>query len=116
VDLRDARLPDGDVPVDLDLGMGEAVLLVPDDVCVASHARIGMGEVRVFDRDSEGVDLDWEDRRVAPAGVTRVVVDAEIGLGELRIGHRDTGHDHGRGRSDDEAGNRACDRETASVR
>lgn len=118
VDLRDARLPDGDVPVDLDLGTGEAVLLVPDDVCVASRARVGMGTVRVFDRDSDGVDVDWEDRRVAPAGVTRVVVDADVGFGEFRVAHRHSGHDHGRGRSseDDEPGNRACDRETASVR
>jgi phage shock protein PspC (stress-responsive transcriptional regulator) len=109
VDLRDTRLPKGDVPVDLDLGMGEAVLLVPDDVCVASRARVGMGNVRVFDRNSDGVDVDWEDRRAAPAGVTRIVVDADVGFGEFRVGHRLTGHDH----SGDGSGNRACDREMA---
>lgn len=115
VDLRDARLPAGDVPLRLDLGMGEALVLVPDDVCVASRARVGMGEVRVFDRSSAGVDVDWDDRRTARAGATRIVVDADIGLGELRVGHRDGGHHHGRdGRSrfaaghDAQAGNLAC--------
>ena len=116
VDLRDARLPAGDVPLDLDLGMGEAVVLVPDGVCVASHARVGMGEVRVFDRDSSGVDVDWEDRRAAPAGVTRIVLDADVGFGELRVGHHDAGHRHGPRRFRDDGedgegpGNLACER------
>jgi phage shock protein PspC (stress-responsive transcriptional regulator) len=110
VDLRDTRLPKGDVPVALDVGMGEAVLLVRDDVCVASRARIGMGDVRVFDRESNGVDVDWDDRRAAPAGVTRVVVDADVGFGQFRVGRRDVSHDHGRSerRGGDGPGNAAC--------
>ncbi|MDX6697618.1 MAG: hypothetical protein QOE65_1015 [Solirubrobacteraceae bacterium] len=87
VDLRDTRLPRGDVAVDLDLGMGEAVLLVPPGVCVASRATVRMGNVRVFGRESNGVDVDWDDHRSAAAGVTRVVVNADVGLGQFRVGH-----------------------------
>ena len=118
VDLRDTRLPKGDVALDLDLGMGQAVLLVPDDVCVASRARVGMGHAQVFDRESGGIDVDWDDRRTAGAGITRVVVDADVGLGEFRVGERLAGfHRRGFGprRFDDggdeaRPGNRACER------
>ncbi len=89
VDLRETDLPSGDVPLELDLGVGEARLLVPEDVCVAATADIGMGEVVFFDRDNGGIDLDFEDRRDAEGDSTRIVLDAQIGLGELRVGHED---------------------------
>ena len=38
VDLRQTDLPAGDVPVEIDLGIGEARLIVPEDVCVATDA------------------------------------------------------------------------------
>jgi phage shock protein PspC (stress-responsive transcriptional regulator) len=85
IDLRDTELPAGDVPIEVDLGVGEARLIVPDDVCVATSAEVGMGNVRLFGRDNGGVDVDFDERPDADAGVTRVLVDAEIGLGELRV-------------------------------
>ena len=63
VDLRDAQLPRGDTRLDLRVGLGQALLVVPRDVCVASSAEVGVGQVTVFDRANEGVDLDWEDTR-----------------------------------------------------
>jgi phage shock protein PspC (stress-responsive transcriptional regulator) len=88
VDLRDADLPPGDRRLSVEVGVGEAVVVVPEDVCVASTARIGVGAVDLFDRDSGGIDVDWEDRPTAPAGVTRLVVDADVGIGHLRVAHR----------------------------
>jgi phage shock protein PspC (stress-responsive transcriptional regulator) len=114
VDLRRTQLPRGDVPLALDVGMGRALLLVPEDVCVATRAQVAAGAVRVFDRDNGGVDLDWEDVPGAPAGTTRVVVDADVGFGALEVLHEDDGHHgrrFGRGRSGDRGdgvGNRAC--------
>ena len=35
--------PPATATLDIDVGMGEAVLIVPDDVCVATDARVGMG-------------------------------------------------------------------------
>ena len=112
IDLRNAALPAGDRALELDVGMGEAVLVVPENVCVATRARIGMGAVEVFDRENEGVDLDWEDRRRAAVGTTRLLVDADIGLGALQVSHRDLdgfGDDHrfdddDRGFGDDDDG------------
>ncbi len=66
VDLRDADLPPGDHRLKLELGVGHALLLVTEDVCVASEAEVGLGAVDVFDQDNGGADVDWEDRREAP--------------------------------------------------
>lgn len=113
VDLRDSELPAGDTPLKLELGMGEANLIVPRDVCVASSARIGMGDVNVFGRDSGGIDVDWRDSRPAPVGTSRVVVDADVGVGAFRVTHEresDFGPPYGPGQGygGDERGNEAC--------
>lgn len=88
VDLRDARLT-GEHRVRLDVGIGEAVLLVPEDVCVSASARLGIGGIDAFQRSQGGIDVDWQDRRTATAGRAHVVVDADIGIGHLQIGHED---------------------------
>jgi phage shock protein PspC (stress-responsive transcriptional regulator) len=87
VDLRDAELPPGDRRLDLKVGVGEAVLVVPQDVCVASTARVGMGAVEFFDDHNGGVDVDWEDRPPARAGGTRLLVDADVGIGAFEVRH-----------------------------
>jgi hypothetical protein len=111
VDLRRAELPRGDLPLRLDLGMGEAVLVVPEDVCVATRAQIGMGAVQVFDRDSGGIDVDYEDLPAAPTTTTRLLVDADIGLGALEVQYDDPDRRGGprhRFHDDGDPGNLAC--------
>jgi phage shock protein PspC (stress-responsive transcriptional regulator) len=85
LDLRETRLPAGDVPLELDLGVGEARVIVPDDMCVATSADIGIGNVNLFGRDNGGIDVDFEDLPVAAPDVTRLVLDAEVGMGEVRV-------------------------------
>jgi len=121
LDLRQTDLPAGDVPVGIDLGIGEARLIVPDDVCVATDAEVGIGEARTFDRHNEGVDVDVEDLPGASPDTTRLVVNADVGVGSLRIGHSgadldldrgqfDRGHfDFGPRFGDDLGRNLACD-------
>jgi phage shock protein PspC (stress-responsive transcriptional regulator) len=104
VDLRDAELPRGDVPLHLKLGMGEAVLVVPEDVCVATHAKVGVGDVQLFDHDNGGIDVDFEDLPGAAPTVTRVVVDADIGFGAFEVAHEDPDRRFGPA----EAGNKSC--------
>jgi Cell wall-active antibiotics response 4TMS YvqF len=115
VDLRQADLPPGDRRLNLEVGVGEAVVVVPEDVCVASTARVGMGAVDLFDRDSSGVDVDWDDRPSAPPATTRLLVDADVGIGHLEVGHRlysdgwggEPGNFDGRG-FESRSGNTAC--------
>ena len=120
VDLRDVDLPAGDTPLKLDVGVGEARLVVPEDVCVASAAQIGIGGVEVFDRENGGIDVDWDDRPPAAAGASRVVVDADVGVGALVVRHDRSDDGFGPGRrfgrfrdSDDEVGNAGCRRSGA---
>jgi phage shock protein PspC (stress-responsive transcriptional regulator) len=89
VDLRNVDLPAGRTPLRIDVGVGEARVLVPEDVCVASDVRVGMGHARVLDRESNGVDVDWRQSPVERPGVKRLVIDAEVGIGALRIGRSD---------------------------
>jgi phage shock protein PspC (stress-responsive transcriptional regulator) len=84
VDLRHTQLPRGDVPLKLDLGIGEARLIVPDGVCVATAADVGAGNVHVDGHDNGGVDVNVDERPIAGTG-TRVLLDAQVGLGEVRV-------------------------------
>jgi phage shock protein PspC (stress-responsive transcriptional regulator) len=102
VDLRDAQLTPGDHAIKLRLGVGEAQLVVPRNVCVSTDTHLGIGGVQIFDRDGGGVDVDRQDERRAPASTPRVVVDANVGLGAFTVHHTE---DHGWNR---EPGNEAC--------
>jgi phage shock protein PspC (stress-responsive transcriptional regulator) len=94
VDLRTTDLPAGDRPLELDVGVGEARLIVPRDVCVATDARVGVGAVRVFERDSGGVDVDVVDEPAARSDTTRLLVHADIGVGALNVVHDPDDADH----------------------
>lgn len=95
VDLRELDLPAGDHPLNVRVGTGHVLVLVPDDVCVASSAEIGMGAVEVFDRTSGGIDVDWNDGRRARAGRARLVLEGDIGLGFLEVRRREVNYDEG---------------------
>ena len=85
LDLRDLDLPPGDTPLEVDLGIGDLRIAVPDDVCVASKVEIGAGEARVLGRVNDGVDVSYEEHPEAPPSVSRLLIDAEIGLGAIEV-------------------------------
>lgn len=87
VDLRRAGLSDGDTRLKLQMGMGQTVLVVPKDVCVSTSAKVGAGAVDVFGRTNGGADLDWDDSQAASRARPRLVVDADVGFGELLVRH-----------------------------
>ena len=72
-------------------------LIVPDDVCVITKARIGAGYVGALEREAEGIDVNWENAPTAPRGVPRLVVDGDVGLGALLISDRPVDHDNDHG-------------------
>jgi phage shock protein PspC (stress-responsive transcriptional regulator) len=89
VDLRDVDFGSGDVPLSLDIGMGEAVVLVPENVCVATRAQVGAGEVQVFGHGNSGLDVDVRDTPTAANDNARLVLDADVGLGSLQVRHNE---------------------------
>ena len=58
---------------------------MPDDVCVASKVEIGAGEARVLGRVNDGVDVSYEERPEARPSVSRLLIDAEMGLGAIEV-------------------------------
>jgi hypothetical protein len=76
--------------VGIDLGIGEARVIVPEGVCVATDAQVGIGEARTFDLHNGGIDVDLEDLPDASGDTTRLLVKADVGVGALRIGHSGT--------------------------
>jgi phage shock protein PspC (stress-responsive transcriptional regulator) len=93
VDLRDTDLPPGDVPLEVDVGIGKASVIVPKDVCVAADTEVGMGHVDVFGIDHSGIDVDYEDQPDSAPTTTRLVLKGEVGMGELRV-HDSRGYDY----------------------
>jgi phage shock protein PspC (stress-responsive transcriptional regulator) len=87
VDLRGAHLTPGTHAIKLRLGVGEAQLLVPRDVCVSTRTHLGIGGVQVFDHNSGGVDVDRQEERGAAPGTPRLMVDANVGVGAIEVHH-----------------------------
>jgi phage shock protein PspC (stress-responsive transcriptional regulator) len=84
VDLRGVDFPPGDTRVRIDAGMAEVQVLLPRDVCVAPDVHMSAGEARIGDRLHSGVGVDWHESPAAPPGTPRVILDADIGIGEIR--------------------------------
>jgi phage shock protein PspC (stress-responsive transcriptional regulator) len=85
LDLRNTKLGPGEHHVHLKLGLGQAEVLVPANVCVSSTAHIAGGGTTIFDHTSGGTYHDWQETQRAKPGASHLTVDADIGFGELRI-------------------------------
>lgn len=85
LDLRSLRFQPGDETVELKLGVGEAVVIVPRDLCVATNAHIGIGYVGALERRSGGVEVAWRNEPRPPASSPRLVIDSAIGIGTLEV-------------------------------
>ena len=88
IDLREVPFgPGAKREIDVEVGMGEAIVLVPDNVCVSTRAELGAGEARIFRRTWEGVDVDI-DLSPRAGAAPRLFIDADIGFGALRVSTR----------------------------
>ena len=85
VDLRDVELPQGRTDLNVNVGLGEAVLYVPANACVTSDVKIGVGASDVLDRDNHGADVHYVDAATAPAGRPELHVDAAVGIGAIEV-------------------------------
>ena len=98
VDLTELELPTGRTNLDIDVGLGEAVVYVPDGACVTSDVEIGAGAADVFDRDHDGVDVAFAEGATPPAGRPLLHIDADIGVGVLEVVREGSLPDFGRHR------------------
>jgi phage shock protein PspC (stress-responsive transcriptional regulator) len=85
LDLSGLVLPAGrDLRVVVRQGLGELRVVLPDDVTARVDAQVDVGNLRTPDRDDDGADLT-ESYEQEGAGTGTLVVDAELGVGELEV-------------------------------
>jgi hypothetical protein len=95
VDLRRVDFDGARRDLDVEVGFGEAVVIVPRDVCVVADADVGAGYLRMHGWDDGGFNVGW-DEDAEPPSDARLIVDAHVGMGALQFVHdpRDAeGHD-----------------------
>jgi phage shock protein PspC (stress-responsive transcriptional regulator) len=120
IDLRDLDWTEREViSLDVDLGVGEAVVAVPEHVCVSADLRAGLGEVAAAGDDSGGFDTE----RTIGDGATatpRLELDGDVDLGALRVindDDADLDHPHWGNwqRDNDEAARSAAERACSTL-
>ena len=87
IDLRDLHPAAGTTTkVPVHVGVGEATVLVPENVCLQGRAKSGAGVVNVLGHQQNGFDLDY---RVggATSNSPRVELDADVGMGAFEVVH-----------------------------
>ena len=101
IDMTQFEFPrPGNTEIEVEMGMGEVRVIVPEDVCVSWKADVGAGVVEVFDRENGGVEFDWTQTARNEGDSPELVIDADIDFGAIEIGHAsdintDRTHDHG---------------------
>lgn len=85
IDLTDLDLPAGRTDLDIDVGIGEAIVYVPKGVCVTSDVKIGVGVADIFDRDNDGVDVSFASPATPPPGRPVLHIEADVGAGVVEV-------------------------------
>jgi phage shock protein PspC (stress-responsive transcriptional regulator) len=85
LDLRALELPPGRTNVKVVVGVGDARVRLPHGACAITDAQIGAGAADLPDRSPHGFDVAVADAAVPRADRPQVHVDANVGLGYLRV-------------------------------
>jgi hypothetical protein len=116
LDLRELPWrPGAEIPVKADLGIGQMIVSVPEDVCVDAHATVKAGELLVAGDRSDGVDAEV-DQGEPTTNAPTLKLDAELQFGQLVVTDEDPDvvddHDYDRDRNNEEADSqlRVCGR------
>jgi hypothetical protein len=67
------------------VGVGQLMVIVPDDASIRVEARSGLGNVQVFGQEEGGVDA--EVTIPAPIGGPAITLMATVGIGEVQVEH-----------------------------
>jgi hypothetical protein len=84
LDLRDVSFAGTATRVEASVGFGQLLVDVPEDVRVVVHARASAGNVDLFGRTEDGLQIDTEER-VAGTGRGSLRLDLRVGAGEIVV-------------------------------
>ena len=86
LDLSELALEGETVTIDVEVGVGEIRVTVPDDVEVAATGSSGIGEVRLLDERSGGIGASEVSATQEPDDPDgRIELDLTTGIGEVRV-------------------------------
>jgi phage shock protein PspC (stress-responsive transcriptional regulator) len=87
IDLRDLELAPGEErSLRARVGMGDLVIRVPQGVTVDADARSGAGQVELFGRQSDGLDVTRSSAHDDGSGAAGTLhLDADVGLGRIVV-------------------------------
>jgi predicted membrane protein len=85
VDARDVDLPEGTTTMDVEMGIGHAVVRVPEDACVSSDIHIGAGHAQVLNRSSDGFDVAYEQAASRESTAPRLHIKSDLGIGAVEV-------------------------------
>ena len=89
LDLTNVDLPPGrEVPVDVNIGVGQVVVRVAPDVAVGVTASAALGSVKVFGHEEGGVDVDYRVVAGGAEGAGTFLLDVSTVMGEVVVERR----------------------------
>jgi phage shock protein PspC (stress-responsive transcriptional regulator) len=88
VDLRDANWSHGQrVGLDVRLGLGQLVVVVPHGVCVDASTHVGAGYINVLGREDQGFDAGSQEPPAGAGTAPRLELHGDVGMGALQVVH-----------------------------
>lgn len=87
LDLRDVAFTE-DRDLALQVGMGEIVLVLPEDVDVEIIGRVGAGEMDLLDSRDDGVGLSRTVVDEVDGSDARLTIDVNVGFGTIEVDRR----------------------------
>jgi len=87
LDLTELDFEGEDLATMIDLGAGEVIVTVPDDVDVVADAAVGLGDLIILDRRSSGFEPGdaFTDLGADGAGGGRLELSIDLGLGKVEV-------------------------------
>lgn len=86
IDLTDLAEFDGVATINASVGMGELVILVPEDVPVSIEATAGAGDLQIFDRQANGLSVDQTFESEGFDGAARgLIIEADVFMGRVEV-------------------------------
>jgi predicted membrane protein len=84
VDLTSPGLELDGVAIEASVGIGELVVIVPDDTDVSVDAHVGVGNAEALGDTESGIDVDLVGIS-GTSGAQEIDLELEVGIGNLRV-------------------------------
>ncbi len=85
LDLSQTDFVGQTLATDASIGIGELIVVVPDDVTVTVDYRVALGELALFGEDADGYEVTGAASFGGTEGAGRLHLDATVGLGRLEV-------------------------------